>query len=122
MRRFLITADPPEEIPSNVYSEFYSRHQALLRSDKQRFACIVFSIFAAFASFNVALLSDVAAYSIPCSMVLVALSVPSAAWWTQRTLSVDMERLSASHLQALSARIDSSRPQFLIISIRSNEA
>jgi len=124
MRRLLITADPPEEIPPNVYSEFYHRHQALLRGDKRRFACIVFCILAAFASLNAALiaadLGDFAAYSIPCSMVLVAISVPAAAWRTQRALSADMDRLSASHLRPLSARVDSSRPQFLIISTPSN--
>jgi hypothetical protein len=124
MRRLLITAEPPEEIPPNVYSEFYRRHQALLRSDKRRFACIVLCIFVAFTALNAALiaadLGGVAAYSIPCSMAFVALSVSGAAWRTQRALSADMDRLSASHLQSLSARVDSARPQFLIISAPSN--
>ncbi len=109
-----------------MFAEFYRRHQALLRGDKIRFACIIGLIFVTFAGLNVALVAagrgDIAAYSIPCSMALVAASVPAAGWWTQRALSADMDRLSASHLQSLSARVDSSRPQFLIITIRSNAA
>jgi hypothetical protein len=101
-------------VPREAYQAMFAAHRASLRRDAVRFSIAALSAFLLYATANALFIYlerfDVILYFLPCSTVLLSISIPLAAYASRRMLEREMARtVERAQESVLSVRLQLDR-------------